>query len=715
MAAPPTVGYAVGMSEARKRIVIVGGGFGGVYTAIHLEKLARRTGADVEVTLVSRDNYFLMTPLLFEAGSGVLEPRHAVNPIRPLLKSTRFVEAHVTAVDTANRTVHAQQEGDPPGATLAFTLATGDAANDAGVQAALGTYYLQQNQGEAALAAFDRSVATGKASDDVRVRIAQLRGTAGDFDGALKSLDAVAKPTPAIRELRVNLLLNANRPEDAAKYADAQLAADRSVPNLLLSSLVKARAADLSGARALVDEAVAKDPEDAAARFARVQIAIAMPGTKNDDVLADLQVVKKNNAGNVDARLVLADRLDVAGRPADARAEREAILRDAPGNRAATLRLVESYAQDRPVPYGRIDAMLADAEKQAGGPDVGLLTTESNVALARGDNARAITAIRAAAAAVPDDVGARRRMYATMLRADGAQPLLAELDQRQASDANFYWHHLARGLALHQLKREADAGAAFDKAIALAQSLVDDSPVEEIANTYATAYGAPAAATWVKAQVPAGPRQQAALVNLYASAGDYASAVAAGEGIVAQADALTPVVRSLTLTSYGSAALASVPPRAAEARAAFEKLAALDPSNYMSLNNVACAMALDAAHATPQQTLDVAKRAYDLMIARGAVDTSRAYVGDTYGWALVLAGQPDQALPVLRQARQAQAIPELDYHIGEALIAQKQGADAVEALQNALANVQKLKQNRSSVDPSLEGRITDAIRRAQAL
>ena len=120
MAAPPTVGYAVGMSEARKRIVIVGGGFGGVYTAIHLEKLVRRAGANVEVTLVSRDNYFLMTPLLFEAGSGVLEPRHAVNPIRPLLKSTRFVEAHVTAVDTANRTVHAQQEGDPPGATLAL-------------------------------------------------------------------------------------------------------------------------------------------------------------------------------------------------------------------------------------------------------------------------------------------------------------------------------------------------------------------------------------------------------------------------------------------------------------------------------------------------------------------------------------------------------------------------------------------------------------------
>ena len=108
------------MAEGRKRIVIVGGGFGGVYTAIHLERLARHSGAQLDVTLVSRDNYFLMTPLLFEAGSGVLEPRHAVNPIRPLLKSTRFVEARVTAVDVAAKIVHATQEGDPPGATLAL-------------------------------------------------------------------------------------------------------------------------------------------------------------------------------------------------------------------------------------------------------------------------------------------------------------------------------------------------------------------------------------------------------------------------------------------------------------------------------------------------------------------------------------------------------------------------------------------------------------------
>src|SRR4051812_26107635 len=89
------------------RIVILGAGFAGLYTARHLRRLTRKRG-DVEITLVSRDNYFELTPLLFEAGSGILEPRHAVNPIRPMFPagSVRFIEAEVTGVDLDQRIVH---------------------------------------------------------------------------------------------------------------------------------------------------------------------------------------------------------------------------------------------------------------------------------------------------------------------------------------------------------------------------------------------------------------------------------------------------------------------------------------------------------------------------------------------------------------------------------------------------------------------------------
>ena len=94
------------MSErAKNRIVIVGGGFGGVYTARKLESLL--DDGEAEVTLISRENSFLMTPLLFEAGSGELEVRHAVNPIRPLLSKTRFVNAAVDHIDLERKQVRA--------------------------------------------------------------------------------------------------------------------------------------------------------------------------------------------------------------------------------------------------------------------------------------------------------------------------------------------------------------------------------------------------------------------------------------------------------------------------------------------------------------------------------------------------------------------------------------------------------------------------------
>ena len=79
------------------RIVIVGGGFGGAYCAQSLEKrLSRR---DAEVVLIDRNNYFLFYPLLVEAGTGSLEPRHAVVATRAFLKRSRFVMGEVVGVD----------------------------------------------------------------------------------------------------------------------------------------------------------------------------------------------------------------------------------------------------------------------------------------------------------------------------------------------------------------------------------------------------------------------------------------------------------------------------------------------------------------------------------------------------------------------------------------------------------------------------------------
>src|SRR3954447_11046377 len=94
----------------KTRILILGGGFGGVYTARHLETLCKRR-PDVEIALVSRDNFLLMTPLLFEVCSGTLDLRHCCFPIRAFLRTTRFGEATVQGIGLERRGVRVAGKG----------------------------------------------------------------------------------------------------------------------------------------------------------------------------------------------------------------------------------------------------------------------------------------------------------------------------------------------------------------------------------------------------------------------------------------------------------------------------------------------------------------------------------------------------------------------------------------------------------------------------
>jgi NADH dehydrogenase FAD-containing subunit len=88
----------------RKKIVIVGGGFGGVTV---LNKLQNRfqTDVSVDITMISKDNYLLFTPMLHEIASGMIETRHIVTPIRTFCKRSRFYCAEVESIDLKNKTV----------------------------------------------------------------------------------------------------------------------------------------------------------------------------------------------------------------------------------------------------------------------------------------------------------------------------------------------------------------------------------------------------------------------------------------------------------------------------------------------------------------------------------------------------------------------------------------------------------------------------------
>ena len=86
--------------SAKKRIVILGGGFGGMRTAECLEDRLR-ADPSVSITLVSDTNALLFTPMLAEVAGSSLEPSHISTPLRSILHRTEFIRGRVAKIDLA--------------------------------------------------------------------------------------------------------------------------------------------------------------------------------------------------------------------------------------------------------------------------------------------------------------------------------------------------------------------------------------------------------------------------------------------------------------------------------------------------------------------------------------------------------------------------------------------------------------------------------------
>ena len=86
----------------KTRILILGGGFGGLYAALEFEK---RRDPNIEVTLVSSDNFFLFTPMLHEVAASDLDITDIVNPVRKMLRHVRFFAGEVQGIDLDKKQV----------------------------------------------------------------------------------------------------------------------------------------------------------------------------------------------------------------------------------------------------------------------------------------------------------------------------------------------------------------------------------------------------------------------------------------------------------------------------------------------------------------------------------------------------------------------------------------------------------------------------------
>lgn len=102
------------MTEQSTRICILGGGFGGLYTALRLSQLPWAQGSRPEIVLVDQRDRFLFAPLLYELLTGELQTWEIAPPFSELLANTgiRFQQAAVSSIDVTARRVQFQDGSD---------------------------------------------------------------------------------------------------------------------------------------------------------------------------------------------------------------------------------------------------------------------------------------------------------------------------------------------------------------------------------------------------------------------------------------------------------------------------------------------------------------------------------------------------------------------------------------------------------------------------
>lgn len=107
------------MVRNKRKIVVLGGGFAGVECTKQLESYFRND-PEIEIVLVSEDNFLLFTPMLPQVASGMIETRHIVMPIRTIIKKAVFYEGRVKNIDPYGKIVNLWGSGDKRGISLHY-------------------------------------------------------------------------------------------------------------------------------------------------------------------------------------------------------------------------------------------------------------------------------------------------------------------------------------------------------------------------------------------------------------------------------------------------------------------------------------------------------------------------------------------------------------------------------------------------------------------
>jgi tetratricopeptide (TPR) repeat protein len=206
---------------------------------------------------------------------------------------------------------------------------------------------------------------------------------------------------------------------------------------------------------------------------------------------------------------------------------------------------------------------------------------------------------------------------------------------------------------------------------------------------------------------PGGTKWKIMIARLQQTKGDSAAAVKTLESVLAREDDLD---RDDKINAYRfGGTLYLLVSNANKSSDCYKKLLELAPEDMTALNNLACLLAEVVQPPNPKEGLVYSQRAYDLMQKGGRRDP---LVLDTHGWLLTLSGEVDKGIDVLRSSLQLRRIPDAHYHLGEAYLKKQFADQSLRELELALDLYRRMKEQKQPVDPALEGKIENALTRA---
>jgi NADH:ubiquinone reductase (H+-translocating) len=304
----PAAGRSSGAGARKTRVVIVGGGFAGIYAAQSLEELG---GDDLDIVLINKENHFVFQPLLPEVISGTIGLLDVVSPIRRLLRKTDLHVREVESIDLANKTITTSTGFHPHPHVLPYdhlVLALGTVTDFRGLRGlpehafpfkTLGDALALRNHVIRAL----EEAAIEQHDDDLRRRLLTFVVAGGGFSGVEVVAELndfvreVAKSYRGIdpREIRVVLLHSQDRilPEMTEKLA---LFAQRILRGRGVDIRLGARLKAATGEAALLGDGTAIDTKTLVSTVPSsphpLIEALTLPKSKNGriEVLPTLEV-----------------------------------------------------------------------------------------------------------------------------------------------------------------------------------------------------------------------------------------------------------------------------------------------------------------------------------------------------------------------------------------------------------------------------------------